>query len=156
MDCCLVICCVEGSGPVALRAEDPKTPYRKPKQLSIIQQVQSKTGYRGEDMGGEELWVRKEGGGGVEEIYPAGASAIKKRFFVFLCQTVEKRTTWLLTVHSWLSRIPSCGSRKSQSCICVLEKHLVISSLAFPKQISSKPNIQYNHLKVKFQHIGVD
>lgn len=55
MDRCLVICCVEGSGPVALRAEDPKTPYRKPKQLSIIQQVQSKTGYRGEDMGGEEL-----------------------------------------------------------------------------------------------------
>lgn len=31
----------ESSKPLLLRAVDPKTPYRKPKQLSIIQQVQS-------------------------------------------------------------------------------------------------------------------
>lgn len=45
----------------------PQTPYRKPKQLSIIQQVQSEPAT--EEKTREER--RFEGRGGIEEIYPA-------------------------------------------------------------------------------------
>ena len=45
----------------------PQTPYQKPKQLSIIQQVQSEPATE------EKTWEERrfEGRGGIKEIYPA-------------------------------------------------------------------------------------
>lgn len=96
--------------------------------------------------------MRKEGGGRVEEIYPAGASDIKERFFVFLCQTAEKRATWLLTVHSdfLASRAVVPGEARAVS---LSWKNISL----FPRLLFLNKYLQNLAFStVKFQHIGVD
>lgn len=97
--------------------------------------------------------LRKEGGGRVEEeIYPAGASDIKKRFFprffsLSNCgETRDLASDGALVTFShpelWFQEKPElhlCLGKKNKN-------HLAISSLAFPKQISSKPSVQYSYI----------
>lgn len=70
----------------------PQTPYRKPKQLSIIQQVQSEPATE------EKTWEERrfEGRGGIEERYLAWELDTKDLILIF-CQCVQKHAMRCVT-----------------------------------------------------------
>ena len=70
----------------------PQTPYRKPKQLSIIQQVQSEPATE------EKTWEERrfEGRGGIEERYLAWELDTEDLISIF-CQWIQKHAMWCVT-----------------------------------------------------------